>query len=438
MKWWLRRQLLPLLHPRLLEPWRTGRQRRRIAAGLRPPSGPQARPRLYVDVSVICRQDAGTGIQRLVRAVSRHLLSAPASRWEVIPVAATRKRPYHRIAWPEDGGADDAATPMAGRAGDVFLGLDFALETIVAHREQLVAFKQGGGTLWFLMYDLLPLQQPGWFSDALVVRYRRWLRTLAVLADGFFCISEPVESELRAELSSVHGLGDEVRTRVLPMGSDFSVRRPRAAPACDDTLAALRAMAQRRSALMVGTLEPRKGHADVLGAFDLLWSRGLACNLVIAGQAGWKTEPLQRRIQDHPEHGIRLFWLADAGDDTLEALYAACTGVIAASYGEGFGLPVIEALRHAKPVLARDLPVFRMHEAAGVRYFPEAPTHGQLADVIGNWIAHPPTPDQVPVLASWTDTARALLEELARCDAPRALRSPEAVAGCANPVPHRR
>lgn len=35
------------------------------------------------------------------------------------------------------------------------------------------------------------------------------------------------------------------------------------------------------------------------------------------------------------------------------------TCLIAASFGEGFGLPLIEAAQHGLPIMARDIAVFR-------------------------------------------------------------------------------
>ena len=41
--------------------------------------------------------------------------------------------------------------------------------------------------------------------------------------------------------------------------------------------------------LMVGTIEPRKAHAQILTAFEVLWETGkLNINLVIVGKEGWK------------------------------------------------------------------------------------------------------------------------------------------------------
>lgn len=107
------------------------------------------------------------------------------------------------------------------------------------------------------------------------------------------------------------------------------------------------------SFLMVGTIEPRKGHAQTIAAFDELWSRGFDINLVIVGKQGWMVETLSERLRTHPEFGQRLFWLEGISDEYLEKLYVASACLIAASEGEGFGLPLIEAAQHKLPIIAR-------------------------------------------------------------------------------------
>lgn len=120
---------------------------------------------------------------------------------------------------------------------------------------------------------------------------------------------------------------------------------------------------------MVGTIEPRKGYADALSAFDQLWSNNSDIVLVIVGKPGWKTEQLQQRMQNHQEYGKRLYWFKAASDEFLLKLYQSSTGILVASEAEGFGLPLIEALYHGKPVLARDIEVFHEVVADGVVYF---------------------------------------------------------------------
>jgi len=123
---------------------------------------------------------------------------------------------------------------------------------------------------------------------------------------------------------------------------------------------------------MVGTIEPRKGYLQTLKAFTRLWQSGLNINLVIVGREGWVGLPENQRqsiseivslIQSHPELGKRLQWLTEVSDEYLVQLYANSDCLIAASEGEGFGLPLIEAAQHALPIIARDITVFK--EVAG-------------------------------------------------------------------------
>jgi glycosyltransferase involved in cell wall biosynthesis len=142
-----------------------------------------------------------------------------------------------------------------------------------------------------------------------------------------------------------------------------------------------------QTVLMVGTLEPRKGHDQALAAFELLWKQqSNAPLLMMVGRPGWKTETLQAQLRAHTQIGKKLFWFEDASDELLNRLYAACSGVLVASRAEGFGLPLVEAALHDKPVLARDIPVFREVEVSGTSYFNDK-TAQDLAVTIKNWLA---------------------------------------------------
>jgi len=372
---------------------------------------------LFVDVSVISENDAGTGIQRTVRAVVALLLSESPPGWTVIPVAATRKCPYRRVLWPTSAIANcgDRILPVSG---DVFLGLDFSLDAVYRHRRQLASFRRQGCKVWFVMYDLLPIQRPDWFSDRLVVRFANWLWSTACVADGFFCISSIVERHLREQLSRRYSLTAGFSTRVLPMGADLSsARHGRGMPEGFEAL--ICQLKEERIALMVGTVEPRKGHADVLKAFERLWAHGRKYRLVVVGRPGWKNHELITALETHALQGSLLFWLKDVSDDALQKLYEACDGVIIASHAEGFGLPLVEALGHGKRILARDLEVFRVHAGFGITYFAPDSSELLLAQSIEDWLESPvgravPTLRDLP---SWSDTADCIIWALNECPA---------------------
>ncbi len=339
---------------------------------------------IYVDLAVISRHDAGTGIQRVVRALALALAEASAEQWDVRFVAADRRRPYHVISWPGTDKAIDRA-PIEARPGDVFIGLDFSLDTVRFHRAQLARFRRDGGRLWFLVCDLLPAERPEWFSANNVLRYNTWLEIIAGIADGFLCISQQTEDDLRRVLADRFGLEEGYATRIVPMGHAITDSMLQEAAATAPPSARFD-MTQPFS-LMVGTLEPRKGHADIVAAFSELWRQGSEHHLVLVGRMGWQIEALRHIIRNHPEHGNKLMWFDDVGDLELEQIYQACEGVIIASHAEGFGMPLIEALGHLKPVLARDLPIFRIHEERGVRYFPAAGDTATLGTCIRDWMA---------------------------------------------------
>jgi hypothetical protein len=167
------------------------------------------------------------------------------------------------------------------------------------------------------------------------------------------------------------------------------------------------------SFLMVGTIEPRKGHAQTLDAFERLWASGLDVRLVIIGKPGWKTDLLAARLRKHAETGHRLFWLEAAGDDDLEAAYGTSTCLIAASLNEGFGLPLIEAAMRGLPILARDVPVFREVAGEHAAYF-SGDDAESLAAAIRMWLdchaaGTAPRPEQMPWL-TWVQSVRSMLD----------------------------
>jgi glycosyltransferase involved in cell wall biosynthesis len=139
--------------------------------------------------------------------------------------------------------------------------------------------------------------------------------------------------------------------------------------------------------LMVGTIEPRKGYDVAIAAFEKIWLRdqNSAPYLVIAGKPGWKTGRLQRRLRRHPAAGEKLIWLSDASDEVIEQLYRISTGVFVTSHGEGYGLPIVEAGFHGKPVLARNLPVFQELAQSGISFFSDD-RPAPLADALVKWL----------------------------------------------------
>lgn len=316
---------------------------------------------IYIEVSKLYTQDAGTGIQRVVRALYQELRAIAPADVNILPVISRgctfrvvephflnlpyKMRRPTRIARP--------------KRGDIFLGLDLNAQKIERRSRRLQHWRDAGVLIAFVVYDLLPIKRPEWFMPRLVSRFLTWFRVISSSSDLLLCISQAVLSNVEhAWAQSPQSLSSKPRTMVIPLGSDFDTHQL----THDGTLSPTqRLMLQVPFALMVGTLEPRKGYSDALDAFEKLWSLypETLQPLVIVGRRGWKTEMLVDRITRHPQNGRRLFWLEGVSDHELADIYNRSAFVIAASHDEGFGLPLIEAARAGRPVLARDIPVFR-------------------------------------------------------------------------------
>jgi glycosyltransferase involved in cell wall biosynthesis len=340
---------------------------------------------LWLDVSVISRRDAGSGIQRVVRALMEELQAVSITGWRIQPVAATPLRTYCAVPWGIPTVNSETCPRIEPQPGDIFLGLDLSIHIVPRHQQQLAAWKASGLKLVFVIYDLLPLHFPHWFSAKLVRAFRRWIKSVAILADQVFCISQPVKRDFDSHMQYRYGLQiNEIPAHVIPMGADIKASKP-SVGLLQNFSENLALITEGKAALMVGTIEPRKGYVQILDTFEYLWAKGKTYKLVIVGRPGWMTEGIQARIKSNVAFNQRLFWFENASDEALQILYQNCTGVIVASYAEGYGLPQLEALEHGKQVLARDLTVFRQFETPWISYFPEKSSIEEIAAIVERW-----------------------------------------------------
>jgi glycosyltransferase involved in cell wall biosynthesis len=394
---------------------------RGLAAAIAFNRAPAAPRQLLVDVSALIQADLKTGIQRVVRSILLALIADPPPGYRVEPVfnrGASLPLHYARRYGMELVGQTDLVVedaPAELRPGDIFFGLDLFVTGVAQNRELLLSMRDRGVDIYFCMYDLLPLLRPDVFPFGTEHHFDTYVRTVHEVADGVLCISRAVADEVAGWIGA-HGLERRTPLKLgwFHLGADIDASAP-SAGLPGDAARVLDALSARPSFLMVGTLEPRKGHAQALAAFDLLWERGVDVNLVIVGKEGWMVEKLVERLKAHPEAARRLFWLPGISDEMLLKLYAGASALLAASEGEGFGLPLIEAAQHGIPIIARSLPVFR--EVAGEHaYYFEGLAPDDLAAAVGAWLAlhdagKAPASAGMPWL-TWDRSARQVVDAL--------------------------
>lgn len=346
---------------------------------------PRTKPQLLLDLSVLVGQDDKSGIQRVVRSVLTALRQAPPAGYRIEAVY-DRGGHYAYARRHTSGDPEAEDEPVALRAGDVFLGLDLAPNHVPGNRAIYEDMRRHGVAVYFVVYDLLPVTHPAMFHPGAAPWFTRWLETVGGVADGLLCISRAVADDLLAWLEQARLRRDgALQVGYFHLGADLDASLP-SSGITEAEHAMLAGLGTRPTLLMVGTLEPRKMHAQALDAAEQLWRDDVDVNLVIIGKPGWMTEALAARLEQHAEAGARLFWLPRASDETLQQLYRRASGLLAPSVAEGFGLPLIEAAQYGLPLIARDIPVFR--EVCGEHaYYFQARDGAQLAQALQQWLA---------------------------------------------------
>jgi alpha-1,3-rhamnosyl/mannosyltransferase len=187
------------------------------------------------------------------------------------------------------------------------------------------------------------------------------LRQTAATAVRVLTDSEAVRQEIAA--AGLAPLGRVHAVHLAPASGSVGVEavRPEGLP--------------ERYVLFVGTVEPRKNLATLLGAFER-WQEDSRdeVKLLMCGGRGWKNDDLEPRIEAAREQG----WLLHLGylpEEQLAGLYENAEWVALPSLYEGFGLPAVEAMAWGVPLLLADIPVLREVGGDAALYAPpESPS----------------------------------------------------------------
>lgn len=314
--------------------------------------------RFLIDITQICKIDARTGIQRVVKNVVQQLEAI--SERQVVPVylegnqlkIATLSADFV----PTKTGQSIEFYPQ-----DILFLIDSSWEYVTQFNPIAQRLRRMGGKVVTMVYDLIPIRFPQYCDQGLIGVFKNWLRESIEYSDAFIAISRYTADELARYIQEID-MSKLQSIYYAHLGSDpkeekyFSRQK----------LNYLRG--DIPTFLCVGTIEPRKGHELVLAAFERLWEKGLEMQLLFLGKLGWKMDDFATRIRSLAKTKP-LIWLDKADDFVLQECYRNSAALIMASEVEGFGLPIIEAARYKLPVLASDIPVFREIGLDGAYYF---------------------------------------------------------------------
>ncbi len=331
----------------------------------------------FFDMTIQREFDAGTGIQRLEKEELKFFYES-LQEYKIVPFYFDK----------EGNGLFECETgrSVEAKKGDIIYSPDFSLVETVANKSHLDTLYADGVQIWFFVHDLIPFHFPEICLDNLVEEFIGWLKIIFCYT-GIVGNSQSTINDVKSYLANHLEIerNENLRFGWVWSGCDFSSRfgsrpLPSTGKMTDTKEVPLRL-------LMVSTVEPRKMYDQAVQAFDLLRKRGVNVHLDIVGREGWKVEKTVRLIETSPNYGSSLVWhKGGISDSELDGLYRAADAVVFASKAEGFGLAITEGAWYNKPLIIRDIPVFREIAGDGAFYFsgyePE-----DLANAVEDWLA---------------------------------------------------
>lgn len=394
-----------------------------------PTPPPVQRRRVFIDASEFVHYDYNTGIQRVIKCVviemSRQIedveLALVYSHADGIGYHYAHNLQDHLLnGKPRLPFEQESTERVAFADGDILLHSELTMPQVVRQRFYLQTLRRIGVKTVFLVYDLIPINYSFHAGHHGKETMLRWLSCL-LQGDKLISISRATEQDIRACVVDYElPYRRAVELDWFHLGGNFhnyihqDTARGTASQVVEtflgEQIAGLRG---KINFLMVGTIEPRKSHADMLRVMELLWAKGVDVNLVVVGKIGWLDDKQMNYILHHSELGRRFFLFNDLSDVQLNEIYGLSSCLLYFSKVEGFGLPLIEGAQHGLPIIVRDAPVFREICGEHAFYFPDDLSPAEVAPYIERWLAlyangEHPTSTDMPWL-TWRDSIACLI-----------------------------
>ena len=217
----------------------------------------------------------------------------------------------------------------------------------VYHEPNFLAFKSEVPAV-ITVHDLSWIRFPGSHPPERVRQMNKYFepglrRAKLILTDSAF---------VKRELIDVFAVPAQSIITV-PLGVD-SLFRPLDAGASAPVLSR-HCLTHRGYMLAVGTLEPRKNLQAALSAFSTLPpALRRRCPMVVVGMSGWRTSAIEQQLAPLVAAG-EVIQLGYVSRSDLAVIIAGAITLVYPSIYEGFGLPPLEAMACAVPVITSDV-----------------------------------------------------------------------------------
>ena len=374
---------------------------------------------IFLDFSILAIVDNKSGIQRVGRNIIKYLPNI--NKRKIVFVHSSEeeftKQGFRYCSKIANGTESENEEVIEFIQGDILFFPELPMLQCIGKKEYLQFLRKKGVKIINFVYDLIPIRCPETIpNNGFKEEFQKYIDSVLDYATGIICDSQFVKSDLQRYIRENRSdIFDNLQIEWIHLGSDFRRSSDFMDKLPKDSNIVFKAMKSRITFLAVSTIQPHKMYDQILEAFEILWSKNYDINLVIVGQNGWDSEKLIEKISNHKELNKRLFKLTQISDEYLNKVYEKSSCFIMASKIEGFGLGIIEATYHKKPLLIRDLPVFKEIAGENAFYF-SGFNDEDLANAIEEWLLlfnqnkHPKS-DKIKYL-TWKESIQMLSDKL--------------------------
>lgn len=364
---------------------------------------------IFVDISELSHQDWGGGIQRTQKKIITHWLKHQKIS-KIIFVFSDESNLYEVKVSNKRNKLNFKKTSkrVNPQAGDIYLNIDLQYTSQYLKGNLLENLKRRKTKTVYLVFDILPILLPQYFPKNISELHLRWCK-IAIQSDRIICISKKGMSDL-VKFFKNETINNKI-VHVYP-GADFSnkleYKFTKKNMEIDSTI----------RFIMVGTIEPRKNHINVLKVFKKLWDRNQKVQLTLIGKEGWNVKELTQEIRalevDYPG---KLNWFQSASDSELIGMLSKSDCLIQASIDEGFGIPIMEAAFIGLNLILNDIEIFREIAGEGAYFvdFVNSNSEEMIYQIL-KWIelfkknSHPKS-DLIKT-SLWRDSSQEILEKV--------------------------
>ena len=334
--------------------------------------------KVYIDITSLIPVDFITGIQRVVKNVTRELGDISSQQlvylnydnengcYEIIDsdcyYECLKKGNFKEVRGKNFFKKMDLSDM---NPGDIFFDIDSAWNNTVLRRSILLPIlKANGVKLVVYIYDIIPITNPEYCHIDTINNFMNYIGAYLQYADRIIVSAQ-------STLDQIYELADrlnipKIAGSVSWLGSDFAQKED--CGVMEGIKPEVIQLSEKKYVLIVGTIEPRKNHKFLMDAFSKkLYDDGFT--LVFAGKIGWNVDELEKRIKNEPHFGTQFFFLTGLDDKNIDYLYKNAFFVAFPTFNEGFGLPIIESFQRGTPVVASRIPVLQEVGGDICKYF---------------------------------------------------------------------